>query len=137
MNFDTKIVIVIDEDLAVWQKLNVAAFLTSGIIASNEGLIGQPYQDASGKTYAPLCIQPIMILKTNRAKLKTMLNRATGNDLPVAVYIEDMFSTGFDEANRETVAQYASEDLPLVGIALRGEKKLVDKVTKGAKLHDW
>ncbi|MCB9079010.1 MAG: DUF2000 family protein [Anaerolineaceae bacterium] len=136
MNFDTKIVIVIDEDLAVWQKLNVAAFLTSGIIASNEGLIGQPYQDASGQTYAPLCIQPIMILKTNRAKLKTILNRATGNDLPVAVYIEDMFSTGFDAANRETVARYASEDLPLVGIALRGEKKVIDKVTKGAKLHD-
>jgi hypothetical protein len=26
--------------------------------------------------------------------------------------------------------------LPLVGIALRGEKKLIDKITKGAKLHD-
>ena len=136
MNFDTKIVIVVDEDLANWQKLNVTAFLTSGIIASNEGLIGQPYQDASGKSYSPLCIQPIMIMKTNRAKLKTMLNRATAQDLPLAIYIEDMFSTGFDEANRETVARYASEDLPLVGIALRGDKKIVDKVTKGTKLHD-
>ena len=136
MNFDTKIVIVIDENLAVWQKLNVAAFLTSGIIASNEGLIGQKYEDASGKIYSPLCIQPIMIMKTNREKLKTMLNRANGYDLPVALYIEDMFSTGFDEANRQTVARYPSEALPLVGIALRGEKKLIDKVTKGAKLHD-
>lgn len=136
MNFDTKIVIVIDENLAVWQKLNVAAFLTSGIIASNEGLIGQKYEDTSGKSYSPLCIQPIMIMKTKRQKLKTMLNRATGYDLLVSIYIEDMFSTGFDEANRETVARYASEALPLVGIALRGEKKLIDKITKGAKLHD-
>jgi hypothetical protein len=136
MNFDTKIVIVIDAELPVWQKLNVTAFLMSGIIASNEGLIGQNYADASGKTYAPLCIQPIMILKTGRDKLKTMLNRADSYGLPVAVYIEDMFSTGFDEANRETVARYASDALPLVGIALRGEKKVVDKVTKGAKLHD-
>jgi hypothetical protein len=136
MNFDTKIVIVIDENLAVWQKLNVTAFLTSGIIASNEGLIGQNYQDASGATYTPLCIQPIMIMKTNREKLKTILNRANNYDLPLSIYIEDMFSTGFDEANRETVAQYASEALPLVGIAMRGEKKLIDKVTKGVKLHD-
>jgi hypothetical protein len=136
MNFDTKIVIVIDENLAVWQKLNVTAFLTSGIIASNEGLIGQNYQDASGATYTPLCIQPIMIMKTNREKLKTILNRANNYDLPLSIYIEDMFSTGFDEANRETVAQYASEALPLVGIAVRGEKKLIDKVTKGVKLHD-
>jgi hypothetical protein len=136
MNFETKIVVVIDEALAVWQKLNVAAFLTSGIIASNEGIIGQAYRDASGKTYSPLCIQPIMIMKTNRDKLKTMLNRANNNNLAVALYIEDMFSTGFDAANRETVARYASEALPLVGIALRGEKKLIDKITKGAKLHD-
>lgn len=136
MNFDTKIVIVIDEALAVWQKLNVAAFLTSGIIATNEGIIGEAYKDASSQTYSPLCIQPIMIMKTNHDKLKTMLNRANSNNLPVALYIEDMFSTGFDAANRETVARYTSEALPLVGIALRGEKKLIDKITKGAKLHD-
>jgi hypothetical protein len=77
-----------------------------------------------------------MIMKTNRDKLKTMLIRANNNNLAVALYIEDMFSTGFDAANRETVARYASEALPLVGIALRGEKKLIDKITKGAKLHD-
>ena len=136
MNFDTKIAIVIDENLAVWQKLNVTAFLTSGVIASNEGLIGQAYQDASGQSYSPLCIQPMMIMKTNREKLKTILTRARSYDLPVSIYIEDMFLTGFDEANRETVVRYTSEALPLVGLALRGEKKLIDKVTKGAKLHD-
>ena len=46
-----------------------------------------------------------------------------------------MFSTGHDEANRSTVKNYSSEDLPVVGLALREEKKIVDKVTKGAKLN--
>ncbi|MGI3027192.1 DUF2000 family protein, partial [Vibrio cholerae] len=32
--------------------------------------------------------------------------------------------------------QYTSEQLPLVGLAMFGEKKQVDKVFKGAKLHD-
>jgi hypothetical protein len=67
---------------------------------------------------------------------KLSLNRANSYDILISIYIEDMFSTGFDEANRETVARYASEALPLVGIGLRDEKKLIDKVTKGAKLHD-
>ncbi|MFL5280841.1 MAG: DUF2000 family protein [Rhodopila sp.] len=42
--FDTKIAIVVREDLAIWQKLNVTAFLTSGIIGANEGLLGERYQ---------------------------------------------------------------------------------------------
>ena len=33
MQFDTKIAVVIRTDLEAWQKLNVAAFLTSGIAA--------------------------------------------------------------------------------------------------------
>ena len=46
-----------------------------------------------------------------------------------------MFSSGHDKANRETVSQYPSDELPIVGLAIRGEKKIVDKLTKGAKLH--
>ena len=34
MQFDTKIAVVIRTDLEAWQKLNVAAFLTSGIAAA-------------------------------------------------------------------------------------------------------
>ena len=136
MNFDTKIVIIIAEDLAVWQKLNVTAFLTSGIIGATDGIIGQDYEDGSGATYLPLCIQPIMVMKTNREKLRTILNRANNRGLTASIYIEDMFSTGFDEANRETVLGYSTENLPLVGLAVRGERKVIDKVTKGAKLHD-
>jgi hypothetical protein len=28
--------------MAIWQKLNVTAFLTSGIVRANEGLLGEP-----------------------------------------------------------------------------------------------
>ena len=46
--FDTKIAIVVREDLATWQKLNVTAFLTSGIVGAGEGLLGERYEDAAG-----------------------------------------------------------------------------------------
>lgn len=136
MKFETKIVIVVDESLPMWQKLNVTAFLTSGIIGGTDGIIGADYVDGSDKKYFPLCIQPILIMKTNRAKLQTILLRANRRHVPASIYIEHMFSTGFDEANRETVLKYPSEALPLVGIAVRGERKIIDKVVKGAKLHD-
>lgn len=136
MNFDTKIAIVVAEDLAVWQKLNVTAFLTSGIIGSTEDIMGEIYEDGSQKNYLPLCIQPMIVLKTNRARLQTILNRANSRGVAAAIYIEDMFATGHDAANRATVTQYPSEALPLVGLAVRADKKTIDKIIKGAKLHD-
>ena len=36
MDFDTKIAIVVRDDLATWQKLNVTAFLTSGVTGADQ-----------------------------------------------------------------------------------------------------
>ena len=46
--FDTKIAVVLLDDLAVWQKTNVTAFLVSGIAGTVPGVVGEPYRDASG-----------------------------------------------------------------------------------------
>ena len=43
--FDTKIAIIIRDDLATWQKLNVTAFLMSGITGANPGIVGKTYED--------------------------------------------------------------------------------------------
>ena len=131
MDFDTKFAIVVAEDLENWQKLNVVSFLTSGVITESENIIGETYRDTSGKEYSALCVQPVIILKSTRSRLSTFLNRANNRSVKAAIYIEDMFHTGHDAANRESVAQYASDALPLVGIAVRS-----DKIFKGAKFHD-
>jgi hypothetical protein len=47
-----------------------------------------------------------------------------------------MFATGHDAANRAVVAAVSAADLDLVGIALRGPRNAVDKITKGARMHD-
>jgi len=46
-----------------------------------------------------------------------------------------MFTTGHDQANRDSVSAVSSADLDLVGIALHGQKNVVDKIVKGAHLH--
>ena len=49
MNSDTKILIVLLNDLEFWKKSNVTAFLTSGIVGKFPDLIGAEYKDKSVK----------------------------------------------------------------------------------------
>jgi len=133
--FDTKIAIVIREDLAVWQKLNVTAFLTSGIVGATEEILGAPYEDAAGNTYHPLAIQPMIVLSADADTLGAIYRRAMERRVRLSLYIEDMFETGHDAANRETVKRRRPEEMNVVGLALREDKKVVDKITRGARMH--
>ena len=133
--FDTKIAIVLLSSLKTWQKLNITSFLTSGIIGQTQSLIGEKYIDKSNYEYLALNRQPVVVLEAEVSILKKIHSRILERSLVCSIYIDDMFATGDDNANRSTVKNYTSEALPLVGLALREEKKMVDKVTKGAKLH--
>ena len=135
MQFDTKIAIVVRTDLEPWQKLNVASFLAGGIAASFPECVGSPYEDASGTQYLSLIGQPILIYGADRAALTRALERALARSVTPAVYTEDMFKTTHDEANRATVRAVARADLNLVGIAMRAERKVIDKIVDGLKFH--
>ena len=133
--FDTKIAIVLRDDLAPWQALNITAFLTSGIVAQYPAVIGGPYRDAAGNVYNALSIQPVVVLSADQETLRSIHRRSLEREVTVSLYVEEMFSTGHDAANRAVFAQFSPEDARVVGIAMRAEKKTVDKITKGAKMH--
>ncbi|WP_193607902.1 DUF2000 domain-containing protein [Nocardioides lijunqiniae] len=133
--FDTKIAVLVRDDLAAWQRLNVTAFLASGIAAASPHLVGDPYADADGTAYLPMLGMPVLVFEADAEVLRAARERALRRELAVAVYTADMFGTGHDEANRATVAAVAGAGLDLVGLALHGPKNAVDKVAKGARLH--
>lgn len=133
--FDTKIAIIVRDNLAQWQKLNVTAFLMSGVTAASEDLIGEQYVDKDGKRHLPMSRQPVIVLSATSNVLRNARNRANERGIPTVVYIEEMFATGHDEANRAVFSEHASSEENTVGIALRADKKAVDKITKGAKMH--
>ncbi|SDI01340.1 hypothetical protein SAMN05216338_101656 [Bradyrhizobium sp. Rc2d] len=135
MQFDTKIAVVIRTDLQAWQKLNVASFLTSGIAAAFPECIGEAYEDASGTKYHALIGQPILIYGADAPALSRALDRALTRNVKPAVYTEDMFKTTHDAANREVVRAVMRTDLNLVGIAMRAERKVIDKIIDGLKFH--
>jgi hypothetical protein len=136
VRFPTKVAIVIRNDLAPWQKLNVAAFMASGIIGSVADIIGEPYEDADGTAYLPLCRQPITILEGDGSTLSSALRRALDRNLQVAVYTEEMFVTSNDDDNRAAVKAVTRDHLNLVGIGMHGERGVVDKALKNVRLHE-
>ncbi|MFD6950054.1 hypothetical protein A6A08_15930 [Nocardiopsis sp. TSRI0078] len=135
MRFDTKIAVAVREDLAAWQKLNVTAFLSSGIAHSRPEAMGKPYEDASGNTYLPMFREPVLVYAADPRTLARTLDRARSRDLPAALYTEELFATGNDDDNRAAVLTVAAADLNLVGVAVHGPRGDVDKVFKGLRLH--
>lgn len=131
---DTKIAVVLREDLQPWQKLNVTAFTVSGLAASG-GALGEPYEDASGRIYLPMFRQPVLVFVGTSDQLRATYERAVRFNLRFSIYTEELFATKNDIDNRAAVKRVASADLRLVGMAFRDEKKLVDKALKGLTLH--
>ena len=135
IRFDTKVVVLLRDDLEQWQALNVTAFLVSGIAANDPGLIGEPYEDADGTAYLAMIRQPVVVFEGDADRLGSTHAKAVSRELAVAVYTREMFSTGNDRDNRAAVRAVARDELDLVGIAVHGPKNAVDKTFKGAALH--
>lgn len=134
--FDTKVAVVVRDDLATWQRLNVTAFLMSGVVASaGNGTIGEDYVDGDGRTYLPLLVQPVLVFEASATKLKTVHERAERRGVTLAIYTREMFVTGNDEDNRAAVRAVASDQLDLVGVALRAPHKDADAVLRGLDRH--
>lgn len=135
MRYDTKIAIVVRENLAPWQKLNVASFLAGGLVGASSELAGEAYRDGSGRFYGPLIRQPVLIFAAAGEQLKQVLDRARTRGVRPHLYTSELFATGNDSDNRAVVAAVPTEALDLVGLALHADRKDIDKIVKGLALH--
>jgi hypothetical protein len=135
-DFDTKVAVIVRGDLAAWQRLNVCAFLMSGVAAAaGPEAIGEDYLDADGNRYLPLLVQPVLVFEASAEKLRTVRERAYRREVPIALYTHDMFGTGHDAANRAAVRGVSAANLDVVGIALRAAHRDADAVLRGLSRH--
>ncbi len=134
IRFDTKIAIAVRAGLQTWQKLNVTAFLASGIAGAGD-TTGKPYEDGSGNTYLELFRQPVVVYAASAETLTQAHQRALARAMPMAIYTMDMFETGNDDDNRAVVRAVPAGELRFAGLALHGPRNAVDKVFKGVTLH--
>jgi hypothetical protein len=136
VRFDTKIAVLLRDDLQGWQRLNVTAFLVSGLAGTDPELIGEPYRDADGTRYLPMFRQPVLVFAGSKEALTAAHSRALSRGVPLAVFTSDLFSTGNDRDNRAAVRAVPLAELDLVGLAVHGPRNAVDKILKGARLHE-
>ena len=53
----------------------------------------------------------------------------------MAIFTRELFNTPHDDANRAAVRAVPSTELRLVGLAARGQKQHIDRMTRGLSLH--
>ncbi|MEU9401661.1 DUF2000 domain-containing protein [Streptomyces sp. NPDC048242] len=133
--FDTKIAVLLRDDLEPWQRLNVTAFLVSGLGSQVPEVVGAPYEDADGVGYLPMFRQPVLVFEGSKETLCAAHTRALARALPRALFAADLFATGNDHDNRAAVRAVPTAELDLVGLAVYGPRNGVDKVTRGARMH--
>jgi hypothetical protein len=131
----TTLAILVRDDLPVWQRLNITAFVTSGVVATHPQLVGEPYRDADGTSYLPMLGHPVLVFEADAATVAAAHGRALSRDLAMSVFTADLFATGNDVDNRAAVAAVPGADLDLVGLAVFGPRNAVDKSLKGARRH--
>ncbi|MEW2163347.1 DUF2000 domain-containing protein [Streptomyces sp. NPDC007084] len=135
VRFDTKIAVVLRDDLEPWQRLNVTAFLVSGLGTAVPEVIGEPYEDGDAVGYLPMFRQPVMVFEASKETLTAAHGRVLSRALPRALFTSDLFATGNDRDNRAAVRAVPTAGLDLVGLAVYGPRNAVDKVVKGARMH--
>jgi hypothetical protein len=134
--FDTKVAVIVRDDLATWQRLNVTAFLMSGVAAqAGPAAIGEDYIDGDERHYLPLLVQPVLVFEASAEKLRTVHERAARRGVTLAIYTREMFATGNDQDNRAAVRAVATDRLDLVGVALRAPHRDADAVLRGLARH--
>ncbi|MGW2842370.1 DUF2000 family protein [Streptomyces sp. NPDC001493] len=135
VRFDTKIAVLLREDLETWQRLNVTAFLVSGLGTVTPEVIGEPYEDADATPYLPMFRQPVLVFEGTKEVLTAAHGRALSRALPRSLFTSDLFATGNDRDNRAAVRAVGADALDLVGLAVYGPRNAVDKVLKGGRMH--
>src|SRR4051794_21763783 len=103
MRFTTKIAVIVREDLAGWQKLNVTAFLCSGLAHATDEMVGKPFEDASGNAYLPMFREPVVVYAADAEGLGRTHARVLSRGLTAAVYTEELFTTNNEDDNRAAV----------------------------------
>ena len=99
-------------------------------------VVGEPYVDGSGNRYLPMLREPVLVFQGDAAAVRRAYERAMQREVDqLAIFTLELFETTHDEANRAAIAPVAAEDLDLVGIALRAERKTVDKVVDRLARH--
>src|SRR6266508_2642251 len=84
---------------------------------------------AGGREPGPADVRPAgtRLTRPTRPALRRAYARAMARGVTPAIYTQELFSTNHGEANCAAVAAVPADDLDLVGLAFRAERKTVER----------
>src|SRR5699024_2465606 len=103
VRFHPKIAVVLSDDLQVWQRLNMKAFLVSGNGGDIPEVIGDRYSDADDADYLPMYRHAVLVFAASQDVLVTCHQRALARPMPLSVFTTDLFTSHNDRDNRAAV----------------------------------
>lgn len=133
MMYPTKTALILIDDLAAWQKVNIAAFLTGGLMHGFPGMAGEAYRDRDDNYYLAMIREPVFVYGADAQTMRRSFERARSRGIAFSIYTRPLFATSNDADNRASVAATPTAELDLVGLGLHGERKLIDKIVNGLK----
>lgn len=128
MIVDKKMAIAVSDHLLIEQKLQVVAFLTSGLVAQHSDVMGTPYEDFEGNLFSPLMTCVPNICCVDEMAIGNMHRRAISQSVRVAVFVDEWFDTAKDEARRAMFQRFDPNTVNVVGIALYAPHDIVAQV---------
>lgn len=133
MMYPTKTALILLDDLAAWQQVNISAFLTGGLMHRFPEMAGDAYRDGNDNYYLAMIREPVFVYGADAETMRRTFERARSRGIPFSIYTRPLFATSNDADNRASVAATPTAELELVGLGLHGDRKLVDKIVNGLK----
>lgn len=125
-----KCVMVLDGGLPTGIAVNAAGVLAVTLGRKVEGLVGPDVVDGSGEAHAGIVNVPIPILKADARTVGEIRSRAAGITGLLIVGFTDVAQTSKTyEEYTERMAAASPGGFGYLGLALYGEKRLVNKLT--------
>ncbi|WAX97062.1 DUF2000 domain-containing protein [Aminobacter sp. NyZ550] len=133
MMYPTKTALILLDELAPWQKVNVSAFLTGGLMHGYPEMAGEPYKDNDDNFYLAMIREPVFVYGADSQTIRRTFERARSRGMAFSIYTRPLFVTNNDADNRASVAATPAAGLDIVGLGLHGDRKRVDKIVNGLK----
>ena len=135
-NPDVKLVIIVDPELPAGLIANTAAVLALTLGRRVDGLIGPDVADGSGLPHVGITMVTLPVLSASSETITDLWVRATQLGLLVVDFSEAAQSTTTYDAYTAKLQATQAADVKYLGIAIRGAKKLVNRLTGNlALLH--
>lgn len=132
MNEEKKCVMVIDETLPLGFIANTAAILGNTLGSHYPDLVGVDVTDKDGNEHMGIISIPIPILKGNKDVLSDLINRLSDEKykgIVVADFSDIAQSCNIYDEFIEKISKVNSGEMTYFGLALYGNKKLINKLT--------